>query len=63
MKFLCDVHIPYKLVKFLKEKECESFHINAVFADPKTSDAKIIEYADTNHCIVVTKDADFKESY
>lgn len=63
MKFLCDVHIPYKLITLLKEKGCEALHINAIFSDPKTSDATIIQYADNNNFIVITKDADFKESY
>lgn len=63
MKFLCDVHIPYRLVIFLKKKGCEAFHVNELFSDPRTKDSVIVEYADANDCIAVTKNADFKESY
>ncbi len=63
MKFLCDVHIPYKLVQYLRDKGGEAYHINHVFNDPCTKDSTICKYADDNGLIVITKDTDFKESY
>ena len=63
MKFLCDVHISYKLVNYLRDKGCEAYHINHLFDDPLTKDAAICRYADENDLIVITKDADFKESH
>lgn len=63
MKFLCDVHISYKLVRYLIKRDCESYHVNAIFSNPKTTDAEIAWYADDNGFIVVTKDLDFRDSY
>lgn len=63
MKFICDVHIAYKLVSWLKQKGCECYHINEVFSNPKTTDKEIAEYADMNRLIVVTKDSDFRDSF
>lgn len=63
MNFLCDVHIPYKLVKYLQKNNCICFHVNQVFQDPKTKDRTISDYADSNDFIVITKDSDYKESH
>ena len=63
MKFLCDVHISYKLVNYLRDKDCAAHHINHLFDDPLTKDTAICRYADENDLIVITKDADFKESH
>ena len=63
MKFICDVHIPYKLVNYLRGKDCACFHVNAVFSDPRTADRDIAKHADENDLIVITKDEDFKDSY
>lgn len=63
MIFLCEVHIPYKLVNFLRSKNCSAFHINDIFSDSNISDSVICNYADMNDCIVITKDSDFKKTY
>ena len=62
MKFICDVHIPYKLVYFLERKNCKAHHINDILTD-KAKDFEIADYADENDCIVITKDGDFKKSF
>lgn len=63
MKFICDVHLAYKLVNYLKRRGCECHHVNTIFADPRASDQDIAKHADSNDLIVVTKDEDFKDSY
>lgn len=63
MKFLCDVHIPYKLLKYLKHQGCEAFHVNQLFSDPRTSDNNITRYADEHDLIIITKDIDFEKSF
>lgn len=63
MKFLCDVHISYKLVRHLIKKGCEAYHVNFIFSNPKTTDAEIAIQADEQDFIVVTKDLDFRDSY
>jgi predicted nuclease of predicted toxin-antitoxin system len=63
MKFICDVHIAYKIIAYLRKRNCECNHVNHVFADPKTTDLEIARYADQNGLIVITKDSDFRDSY
>jgi predicted nuclease of predicted toxin-antitoxin system len=62
MRFLCDVHIRYKLVAFLQKKNCNAYHVNDILSD-KAQDFEIATYADENDCIVITKDEDFKNSF
>jgi predicted nuclease of predicted toxin-antitoxin system len=63
MKALCDVHISYKLVRFLKEKGIETMHVNEMPDKWFTKDADISRYADTEGYTVITKDVDFKNSH
>lgn len=42
MKFLCDVHISYKLVKFLEKKGFESIHITKILDGSKTKDEEFV---------------------
>ena len=64
MDFLVDVHLPISLSKFLnKEENCTAIHVNQILQKWNTADEEICKYADANHLIVVTKDADFKNSY
>lgn len=63
MKFLCDVHISFKLVNFLNSKGFECVHVNAILNKWFTEDKLIAKYADENDCILITKDADFRDSY
>ena len=63
MKFLCDVHIPYKLVKYLEKKGFESIHINKILNGSKTKDEDICNYADENDFIIITKDSDFRDRF
>lgn len=63
MKFICDVHIPVRLSKFLVKQGAESIHVNQILEGSFTPDNRISQYADTNNCIVITKDMDFRNSY
>lgn len=63
MKFLCDVHIPYHLSKFLVELGHESFHVNHILQKWNTSDSEICRFADENKLTLITKDADFRNSF
>ncbi len=62
-QFLCDVHISYKIAKFLETKGYKAIHINKILEGFNTTDAAISEYANENNYIVVTKDIDFKNSH
>jgi predicted nuclease of predicted toxin-antitoxin system len=63
MKFICDVHIAFKLVNYLKRRGCECYHVNTIFTDTRTADKEIAKHADENGLIVITKDQDFRDSY
>ena len=63
MKFLCDVHIPYKLTKSLTKMGFESVHINTILNKWHTTDNEISQYANSNNMVVITKDSDFRDSF
>lgn len=63
MKFLCDVHIPYKLVNHLKSEGFEAVHVNNILDRWHTTDEAICRYADEHDLVVISKDMDFKNSY
>lgn len=63
MKFLCDVHISYKVVHYLKEQSFEAVHVNEILDKWYTKDSDICFYADQNDLIIISKDVDFKDSF
>lgn len=63
MKFLCDVHISYKISNHLKLLGFVSVHVNEILNKWFTSDTDISNYADENDFIVISKDSDFRDSY
>ncbi len=63
MRFLCDVHITYKLVNQLIFLGFETIHINHILDKWNTSDKDIARYADSNDLIIITKDKDFRNSF
>jgi predicted nuclease of predicted toxin-antitoxin system len=63
MKILCDVHISFKLVKYLHTKGIDAIHVNEILDKWNTKDKDICKYADEHNYIVVTKDVDFRNSY
>ncbi len=63
MKFLCDVHISFKTLLFLKNLYPESEHVNHILNSYLSKDEEIINYADTHGFIIITKDRDFKNSF
>jgi predicted nuclease of predicted toxin-antitoxin system len=63
MKVLCDVHISYKIVRFFKQQNIESFHVNELPDKWFSKDTFIANYADGNSLVLITKDEDFKNSH
>jgi len=63
MKFLCDVHISFKLVAYLKSLGFDAIHVNEILNKSETKDSEICKYADEADFIVITKDTDFRDSY
>ena len=63
MRFLCDVHISYKVVKFLSDLGHEVIHVNTILEKWHTKDTDICKHADSNELIGITKDYDFRDSF
>lgn len=63
MKFLCDVHISYKLVRQLISLGFESVHVNEILDKSETKDSDLCKYADQNNYVVISKDSDFRDSF
>ena len=45
MRVLCDVHIPYRLVNFLRERGVDVTHVNRILNKWYTKDSEIARYA------------------
>ncbi|HAH36657.1 MAG TPA: hypothetical protein DEQ87_14655 [Algoriphagus sp.] len=63
MRFLCDVHIPFKLVHFFKKHGFDAIHVNDILNGYYSKDSEISEYCDQHGYILVSKDSDFRHSY
>ena len=63
MKFLCDVHISVKVVKFIKSRGYECLHVKNILDGTRTKDKEICKFADAYDYIVITKDSDFRNSF
>jgi len=63
VKVLTDVHIAKKVVRFFHENGVECIHINDILDGWHTKDKDLSKYADSHGFVVMTKDADFKDSH
>ena len=63
MKVICDVHIPFRLVSFLKQAGIVAEHENNLPDGFYTTDKAIPDYADKNKLLVISKNIDFRNSY
>lgn len=63
MKALCDVHISYKVVRFLNDRGVLAQHVNNLPDKWYTKDNAVCEYADANDLVVITKDDDFRNTH
>lgn len=63
MKLIFDAQLPTKLCEILNILGLESMHVDELPKGDETSDLEIIDYADRQNLIVVTKDFDFYHSH
>lgn len=63
MKVLCDVHLPYRLVNWLRQRGVDATHVNGILDGSVTKDAAVAAFADANRMILITKDTDFRDSH
>lgn len=63
MKVLCDVHIARKVVRFLESAGIEAIHVNDILDSWYTKDNAIARFANEHDYVVLSKDADFRNSH
>ena len=63
MFFIIDAHLPKIIVEYLEALDCEAIHTSALELGNRTPDEAINELAVSNSGIVITKDADFYNSF
>jgi len=63
MKFVCDVNIAIRVAKFLVAQGAEATHVNQLKEKWHTPDETIRTLADAQGLIVISKDADFRDSF
>ena len=63
MKFLIDAQLPQKLLAWLTAAGEDATHTLSLPGGNRTTDAEIIAIADRELRVVVTKDADFVDSF
>ena len=63
MNFLVDAQLPRRLVRLLHQQGLNALHTLDLPQQNRTKDTVIITVAEEEQRIVITKDADFVESY
>ncbi len=63
MKFLVDAQLPRRFCTWLTEAGHDAIHTLDLPHGNRTSDAEVIEIAEREKRVVVTKDDDFVQSY
>jgi predicted nuclease of predicted toxin-antitoxin system len=58
MRFLVDAQLPPALCRWLETRGHQADHVGAILHE-EAADRDIVAFAETNKCIVVSKDADF----
>ncbi|HZL74730.1 MAG TPA: DUF5615 family PIN-like protein [Propionibacteriaceae bacterium] len=63
MKFVFDAQLPARLATFLNKRGHDAIHTSSLPAGNRSTDQQICTIADAQDRIVVTKDADFRNSH
>ena len=63
MKFLVDAQLPRRLCQGLRESGHDAIHTLDLILGNRTPDSEIIQIADAEERVVVTKDDDFVQSF
>lgn len=63
MRFLVDAQLPRRVCGWLREAGLDAEHTLDLPLGNRTPDAEILDRADSGHLVIVTKDADFVQSF
>ena len=56
MSVLCDAHMSYRLVDYLRERGIDATHVNRILDGAASKDAAVAEFADASQMVLITKD-------
>ena len=63
MNFLVDAHLPRRIARWLREAGHDAVHTLDLPEGNRTSDAEILRISEEEKRVIVTKDADFVDSF
>jgi len=63
VKFLVDAQMPARLAELVKRAGHDAMHTNELPNGNRSTDAEIVQLADAESRVVVTKDRDFREGH
>ena len=63
MKFIVDAQLPRRIVDWLVNAGCDALHTLNLPAGNRSTDEQILEVAERDDRILVTKDSDFVDSH
>lgn len=63
MKFFIDAQLPRRMTGWLNTAGCDAVHTLDLAAGNRSTDEQLLEFAEREQRIVVTKDADFVNSH
>lgn len=63
MRFLIDAHLPRRAVEWFRTAGFDAIHTLDLPRGNRTTDPEIIEFADQQSRVVITKDADFVDTH
>jgi len=63
MRFLVDAQLPRRIVGWLNKAGCDAVHTRDLPAGNRSSDKQLLEFAEQEQRVVVTKDEDFVNSH
>ena len=63
MNFLIDANLSRRLVRIFRERGHHAVHTLDLPEGNATADAALLDYANSNNCVVTTKDSDFSTSF
>ncbi len=63
MKFLIDANLPWKLSKYIKNEGFDVIHTDDLPNKERTPDSEILQYAENEDRVIITKDSDFLDTH
>lgn len=63
MKFLIDAQLPKRIVTWLVKAGCDAIHTLELAAGNRSTDKQILDVAERDQRVLVTKDSDFVDSH